>query len=263
MTIEEMKARKQELGYSNEQISLLSGVPLGTVIKVFGGATRSPRRSTVEALERVLQDRQSFTYHAEPKETGIREPANAYGAAVRKKYTIDDYYQLPDEVRTELIDGQFYHMAAPSYNHQSILMELAVQFRECVRRHPDQCYMFISPCDVQLCKDAYTMVQPDPIVVCDRSKVRERVCFGAPDLALEVMSPSSRAHDAVRKLNLYKQAGVREYWLVDPEEQKLMVYDFGEESRFRLYGFTEKVPVGISGGECSIDLAEAAGSMIW
>ncbi|MBQ9168203.1 MAG: Uma2 family endonuclease [Oscillospiraceae bacterium] len=263
MTIEEMKMRKRELGYSNEQISALSGVPLGTVIKVFGGATRSPRRSTIQALERVLGDPQMITYHAERRESGVHEPSNAFGAAIHNKHTVDDYYQLPDDVRVELIDGQFYDMTAPSYKHQAMLLELAVQFREYVRSHPGQCFVFMAPCDVQICKDSYTMVQPDLIVVCDRTKIKKNVCYGAPDLVLEVMSPSSRSHDSVRKLNLYRQAGVREYWLIDPEEQKVLVYDFGEDSRFRLYGFTEKVPVGISGGDCSIDLAEAAQAMIW
>ena len=153
-------------------------------------------------------------------------------------------------------------MAAPSYNHQFLLLELAVQFRECQIRHQTDCRVVFAPCDVQLDKDIYTMVQPDLMVVCDREKIRERVCYGAPDLTLEIMSPSSRGHDSVRKLNKYRNAGVREYWLVDPENRTVIVYSFEKDDHFEIYSFSDKIPVGISGGTCEIDFAEVEKAMI-
>lgn len=266
MTIEEMKRRKQELGYSNEEIAKMSGVPLGTVIKIFGGTTKAPRRKTIEDLERILAPKKKVGY----SDTGrvsyeVSENEVLYGTSPQKKHTLEDYYRLPEDVRAELIDGKFYVMEAPSVNHQLVLAEIAKQFMLCQAVHPGDCKVLFAPCDVQLGEDNYTMVQPDLLVVCDLAKLHKQVCYGAPDLTLEIVSPSSRSHDSVRKLHKYKNAGVREYWIVDPENESVLVYDFGGETgetRFRLYSFADRVPVGISGGMCEIDFAEVKRAML-
>ncbi len=265
MTIQELKKRKKELGYSNEEVSRLSGVPLGTVIKVFSGATKTPRSRTLQALETALAPKNEQKY----SDSGlpafiVREAPSRYENAAGQPalHTIEDYYRLPDDVRCELIDGVFYDMAAPSFNHQFMLLELAGQFRECQKNHPGTCRVVFAPCDVQLDRDIYTMVQPDLMVICDREKIRERVCYGAPDLTLEIMSPSSRGHDSVRKLNKYRAAGVREYWLVDPENRTVIVYSFESGDHFRIYSFDDRIPVGISGGTCEIDFSEVEKAMI-
>ena len=114
------------------------------------------------------------------------------------EYTIDDYYALPDRPRVELIDGDFYTMEAPSLAHQDIILELAVQFRECLKKqahlHSELRHVFVSPCDVQLDADDYTMVQPDLFISCDGSKLTKACFVGAPDLIVEVLSPSSRCN---------------------------------------------------------------------
>ena len=266
MTIEEMKRRKQELGYSNEQISQLSGVPLGTIIKIFGGTTKAPRRKTIEELERILTPEKKEDYSGlERTSYEVREEEVLYGTSPTKKCTVEDYYRLPNDVRAELINGKFFVMEAPSVNHQLALAEIAKQFMLCQAAHPGDCKVLFAPCDVQLDEDNYTMVQPDLLVVCDLARLHKKVCYGAPDLTLEIMSPSSRSHDSVRKLHKYKDAGVREYWIVDPENESVLVYDFGgdaEGTRFRLYSFTDRVPVGISGGLCEIDFAEVKRAML-
>ena len=265
MTLEELKQRKKELGYSNEMVSSLSGVPLGTVIKVFGGATKAPRSKTIQALEAVLEPKAFRGYDSRGAAPDVvRESSFVYGAAQKQtvRHTIEDYYRLPDDVRCELIDGVFYEMSAPSYNHQFLLIELAVQFRECQKNHPGDCRVAIAPCDVQLDKDLYTMVSPDLMVVCDMEKIQEKVCYGAPDLTLEILSPSSRGHDSVRKLNKYRAAGVREYWLVDPENRAVIVYSFEAGNHFQIYSFADRIPVGISCGMCEIDFAEVEKAMI-
>lgn len=265
MTVQELKNRKKELGYSNGEVSRLSGVPLGTVIKVFSGATKTPRSRTLQALETALapQNEQKYSSNASHP-LMVRETAGQYGNTAEQavRHTIEDYYRLPDDVRCELIDGVFYDLAAPSYNHQFILVELAGQFRECQKNHPGECRVVFAPCDVQLDRDIYTMVQPDLMVICDREKIRESVCYGAPDLTLEIMSPSSRGHDSVRKLNKYRSAGVREYWLVDPENRTVIVYSFEDGDHFQIYSFADRIPVGISGGTCEIDFAEVEKAMI-
>ena len=274
MTIQEMVERKRELGFTNEQISALSGVPLGTVMKIFGGATKNPRRETRLALERALTQNTSGYYsdlfHSSqdrgyPKGAMLRESSFAYASHESGKediseslagHTVDDYYAMPDDQRMELIDGVFYDMGAPRVIHQIVIGELYLQLKLCEKAHGGECRVLLSPCDVQLDCDQSTMVQPDLLVVCDRSRIREKVCWGAPDLVIEVLSPSSRSHDCVLKLRKYKNAGVREYWIVDPEHLLVIVYEFEPEERIRIYTFDDTVPVGISGGKCSVDFAE-------
>ena len=239
MTIEEMRERKRELGYTNQMIADRSGIPLSTVQKIFAGATASPRRETIRAIEEIL-----------------KPPAgNGYGNSAGP-YTLEDYLKLPDDQRVELIDGVFYDMAAPTTIHQSIAGFLYKKFLDHVMERKGPCYPFISPVDVQLDCDDKTVIQPDVLIVCDRSKYRNGRVFGAPDLVVEVLSPSSRKKDMHIKLSKYYNAGVREYWIVDPEKKMLVQYDLEHLELPSVYNSEQTVPVLIWNRECSIDLKE-------
>ena len=177
--------------------------------------------------------------------------------------TIEDYYALPDERRVELIDGVFYDMAAPSYIHQNISGMIYHVLMRHVEKNKGSCIPFISPADVQLFGDDKTMVQPDVFVVCNRDRITYARLVNAPDLVIEVISPSTRRKDMDLKLRRYREAGVREYWIIFPEEKQVWVYDFehvrtesGKEAAPRVYTFADKVPVGIWGGACEVDFAE-------
>ena len=113
-----------------------------------------------------------------------------------------------------------------------------------------------APMDVQLDCDDKTMVQPDVMVICDRDKITRKCIYGAPDLAVEILSDSTKKKDMYVKLGKYMEAGVREYWLVDPKGKKVIAYDFEAEVTPSIYGFSSKVPVGIFGGECEVDFAK-------
>lgn len=253
MTIEEMRERKRELGYSYQQIAELSGLPLGTVQKVLGGITKSPRYDTLKALEGVFGDK---------KDMMIREAQAAYMAeqdyerSRQGRYTLEDYYALPDDYRAELIDGVFYDMAAPTSVHQAFVGQVYRRLADYIDRKRGTCVPMASPLDVQLDCDDKTMVQPDLLVVCDRSKFQRGVVYGAPDLVIEVLSRSTRRKDMMLKLSKYEAAGVREYWIVDPDKKKVIVYDFESDINVRLYDFTQKVPVGIFSGRCKIDFQD-------
>ena len=260
MTLEEMKARKRELGYSNEQLSHLSGVPLGTIIKIFGGATSAPRRATIIALEKILQPKTTYNLQ-EPLLGIVRDPAATY-AAKEKPFTLEDYYLLPENARGELIDGVIYDMSAPTWNHQAIITEITMQLYTCQKAHNSPCRVAMAPVDVQLDKDQYTILQPDILVLCDLQKIQNGICVGAPDMTIEIISSTSRNHDMVLKLNKYKAAGVREYWIVDPENKKVLVYLFGDKNLFMTYDFSDRVPVGISDGKCEIDFSEVEKMML-
>ena len=286
MTLEEMKKRKTELGLTSEMISQLSGVPLGTVQKIFAGTTKAPRRLTIEALERVLSSSDPFENTASPnapmqegyypnighphQDCILCEAPAAYGAAVRSdeasqvspaaqdhRYTLDDYYALPDDRRVELIDGVFYDMAAPSYLHQIILGQLFRLFSDCIEQHDMPCDVFMAPSDVRLDRDNYTMVQPDLLVICGKQDyLHMKRLEGAPDLAVEILSPSTRSKDMILKLYKYEKAGVREYWIVDPEQRTVTVHFFDTDHYDPVrYSFHDQVPVQISEGKCSIDFS--------
>ena len=260
MNLDEMKAKKAELGYSNEKISELSGVPLGTVQKIFAGITRHPRYDTLMSLEKAFPSNDinpcggGTSYGYPCGASVIRDEAAAYRPSAG--YTLDDYYALPDEKRVELIDGEFYDMSSPSSIHQLLCLELAHLLLEFIRSKNGSCVPFASPIDVQLDCDDRTMVEPDVIVVCDRSKIIKRCIYGSPDLVIEILSPSTRGKDMFIKLSKYRNAGVREYWLVDPDKKQVIVYDFAHDDSISVYGFDAKVPVGIFDGGCVIDFAK-------
>lgn len=141
-------------------------------------------------------------------------------------YTVDDYRTLPDEQRGELIDGYFYDMASSTFGHQSIGGEIHRQIANFIVENGGNCRPFIAPVDVQLDCDEKTMVQPDVGIVCDSSKIQRFGVYGAPDFLVEVISPSTKKKDYTLKLSKYIEAGVREYWIVDYMQEKVLVYFF-------------------------------------
>lgn len=266
MTIEEMRQRKRELGLTNQMIAERSGIPLSTVQKVFAGATSSPRRETIEALERVLgQDKSAVYGDPVTSDRMVCETSAAYNVSAvdgnssdteNRLYTLEDYLRLPDDQRVELIDGVFYDMAAPTTIHQSIAGFLHKKFLDFVMANKGPCFPFISPVDVQLDCDDKTVVQPDVLVVCDRTKYKNGRVFGAPDLVIEVLSPSTRRKDMQLKMYKYAGAGVREYWMVDPEKKLVVQYDLEHLGIPAIYNFQSVIPVLIWDSACRIDLGE-------
>lgn len=245
MTVAEMKRRKKELGYTNEKISELSGVPLGTVQKIFAGVTESPRYETLMSLERLFKE----------TDGRMEEAVMSYQVRKQGEFTLEDYYGLPDERRVELIDGVFYDMSSPSSVHQMISAEICRLMKAYIDKEKGICIPLAAPIDVQLDCDDRTMVQPDVLVVCDRDKIIRRCIYGAPDFIAEILSLSSRRKDMTVKLKKYSESGVREYWIVDPDKKKVVVYDLENDELPAVYGFEAKIPVRIFGGECEIDFA--------
>lgn len=164
----------------------------------------------------------------------------------RTFYTEDDYYNLPENKRAELINGQFYDMSAPNRVHQKILMELSGTIRDYIKSKNGFCEVYPAPFAVKLFHDEKNIVEPDISVICEKSKLTDKGCTGAPDWIIEIVSPSNPGHDYVRKLNLYMEAGVREYWIVNPKKQTILIYFF-EEHPFDVqqYTFQDNVKVNI------------------
>ena len=137
-------------------------------------------------------------------------------------YTIEDIYNLPNGQRAELIDGKLYMMAAPGRVHQRIVMELSFRIREYIGRNGGDCEVYLSPFAVFLNANDRIYLEPDISIICDKNKLTDEGCKGAPDWIIEVVSPSSRPMDYNKKLFKYRTAGVREYWIVDYERNLIM-----------------------------------------
>ena len=170
-------------------------------------------------------------------------------------YTSEDYWNLPEGHRAELIDGQLYDMAPPSRIHQRIVSQVSRTIGNHIESQKGNCEVYPAPFAVNLDADDRDWVEPDISVICDKNKLTDRGCSGAPDLIVEVVSPSSRRMDYSIKNALYSQGGVREYWIVDPEKERSTVYHYEADDAPTIYTFTQAVPVGIFAG-LSINIAE-------
>ena len=294
-SIEELNRKRRELGYSYETLADLSGVPVSTVQKVMGGITKSPRLQTLLRLETALFGRPEemlidslspydITTDKLTKQVMVKEMPFRYGVKNqeadegKRTCTLEEREKLPDERRTELIDGILYDMAAPTFLHQLVINQICVQLQICIDTHHLNCTVIPAPFDVVL--DDGTAVEPDISVICDKSKVKNGKYYGAPELVIEVLSPSTRKMDFNLKMRKYFQRGVGEYWLVDPDAEKVVVYLIqeidsnekkavdiingsektdGQNSGYypvTVYGFHSTVPAHSSSGQCSVNFAK-------
>ena len=282
MLYENLNQRKKELGLTTEQLSQLSGVPVGTINKILSGETRSPRYDTLRALEDVLYgaagignpepdsgrsiydtayDRTDSLWAKAGDEAyrnlpdAVREAAAPYVTKRQGEYTADDYRKLPEDVRAELIDGVLIFLEAPTFTHQELVTEILLDFGLYIRKNKGPCRVLPSPLDVQIDCDDRTIVQPDIALICNEERITRKGIYGAPDFCIEIVSDSSRKRDYGIKVQKYMNAGVREYWIVDRKREKIVCYWFeGEDApEISMYTFRDKVPVRIYDGQLEID----------
>ena len=160
-------------------------------------------------------------------------------------YTTDDIYALPDGERAELIDGQIYMMGTPSRIHQKLVGQLSRIIGNYIESNHGSCEIYPAPFAVFIKKDDKNYVEPDISVICDKSKLSDRGCEGAPDFIIEIVSPSSRRMDYYKKCTLYAESVVREYWIVDPEKQRTMIYRYEDDAAPMIVPFEQDLAVGI------------------
>ncbi len=292
MTREELIRYKDNYGYSTAQLSELSGVPIGTLTKILSGQTKNPRIDTMQALEDFFKNKTGHSgdlhlyqnlsvqgcslskktpgafpqasprrYDASFTPMMVAERAVQYGAPIKKQgnYTTEDMEALPEGRLFELIDGVLYDMASPSYTHQKIAESVFIRIWNQINRHKGACQVSLGPVDVHPDpEDDLTVVIPDLFIVCDRDKIRKDGIYGAPDFILEVLSPSTAQKDKITKTSKYLNAGVREYWIIDPVKKQLIVYEFEVPMTYVL-PLAGSRGIGIFGGEPQIDLDELAG----
>ena len=261
--IEKLKELKEGSGLTDEMISKLSGYSPDMVRRIFNGTISAPdaeifTAEELAALEKILLSETGSSVKEEmfAYKDGSAESEMAQEWPRQGEYTVADYYEVPNDIRVELIDGYIYDMASPTVIHQDIVVQLAARFTACVRDHKKECRVFVAPIDVRVengagRKDSF---QPDLVIVCDPKKITKKNIQGAPDLCLEVLSPSTKKKDCTLKLGKYLSAGVREYWILDVGKGRLAVYT--EKDTFpEVYRKGDLVPVSIYEGELKIDLS--------
>ena len=171
------------------------------------------------------------------------------------EYTTEDIYNLPEGKRAELIDGQIYDMAPPTFTHQKLVNKLSQKITNYIDSKKGPCEVIPAPFVVFLNEDNKTYVEPDISVICDTSKLTDKGCKGAPDWIIEIVSLGSKRMDYGVKLFKYYDSGVKEYWIVDPLKNKITVYNFENETNVEEYTFADKIKVGIY-KDLEIDLFE-------
>lgn len=159
--------------------------------------------------------------------------------------TLEQYEDLPGNRRVEVFDGVVYDMPSPSQIHQTLSMELSNILYNYINTQKRACQVFSAPFDVKLSDKPFTLVQPDIMVICDKDKLDGKRCNGAPDFIIEIVSPNNPSDDYIRKLYYYKNAGVREYWIVDPRRKTITVNYFEENLLNIQYSFDSTIKVNI------------------
>lgn len=162
-------------------------------------------------------------------------------SAQEKAYTIDDIYALPEGQRAELIDGRMYMMAPPLRIHQKLVSQFTRIIGNYIDAGHGACEVYPAPFSVYLNEDDQNYVEPDISVICDKSKLNDRGCNGAPDWIIEVISLSTSRIDYGIKLFKYRSAGVREYWIVNPHKKTVMVYDLEKNEQSNQYNFDDTI----------------------
>lgn len=175
-------------------------------------------------------------------------------AKSNKIYAYKDYLTYDENERIEIIGGQIYNMSpAPSRIHQQLISDISYELQHYIRSNKGTCKVYVAPFDVILknedeeVENSKNVVQPDISVICDKSKLTDKGCTGSPDMIIEVVSPYNPSNDFVRKLNLYQEFKVKEYWIVNPIDKRILVYvlsDNGYNAPIH-YTFNDVVKVNI------------------
>ena len=161
--------------------------------------------------------------------------------ATRRDFTVEDIENIPDGVRAELIDGQIFYFAAPKLIHQRLSGKLYRKIADYIEKNSGNCEAFFAPVGVRLVEDAKNHLEPDVIVVCDSNKLTDDECHGAQDLVIEVISESTKKRDYGIKMLKYRTAGVKEYWIVDPIREIVLVYWFEDETQNEIYSIKDEI----------------------
>ena len=242
MTITDIKQLKEKDGMTNKQISELTGIALFVVDGIFSGDIEEPKYMTPLEFEELLT-RLEIPFYCDEK-TGypclIREEITSYNYHA-SHYALGDMVKLCNIISREVINGEIYAMSTPSRMHQFLVTKLLIRIGNHIEKKRGKCHVYPSPFGVRLFADDKTWVEPDILVICKKNIMTDSGCDGAPDLIVEIVSPNNVFHDYVTKLVKYQQAGVREYWIVDPINERITLYHFQEPVQKEEYTYEDTI----------------------
>ena len=287
--LNEIKNRKKKLKLTTAVVADRAGLPVSTVSKIMTGETKNPSYATIEKIERVLAQeemyRRVYAYFKLLKEyidghtdetvdqiefeknykrennisflivNSLQEKTGELtdgNLALDKKLNIDFLHELGEDKQIELINGHLIYNEAPNLKHQMIVQNLGRIIDTFIHSNNGKCQMFNVGVNLYFEEDNNSLLIPDLVVLCDDSKLSESGITGTPDWIIEVVSRSTRRVDYNEKMHKYMGTGVREYWIVDPEKERVTTYIEGEPMMAYIYGFDDEIPVYIYDGKLSI-----------
>lgn len=224
-----LKLARKARGYTQKEIAEKINLSNSTY-SLYESGDREPNLSTIEKIAHVLYvsiDELFGLYDFGTKEL-LREASEVYHT--KPICTCNEFYELPDGEHAELIFGQLYYLSAPSRLHQEIVGGLYYILISYIRKNNGNCKVYLSPFTVKLCEDEHVIVQPDISVICESSKLDDKGCNGAPNLIIEVTSPSNKKRDYIDKLKLYSDFNVEEYIIVDPDANNVIIYQLSNNT---------------------------------
>ena len=177
-------------------------------------------------------------------------------------YQLEDYFNLEEKRNIELIDGIFYSGDTPSMIHQTVVFEIGHQIQRYIAQTDMPCLTFVSPEEVQLNGDERTLLKPDVSLICDPSRLSKNRIIGAPDFLVEVISPATSLRDHHLKYRKYFEAGVKEYWLIDTEQERILTFLFRQAEdgscadEIKIYTFDDQVPVEVLDAKLKVDFSK-------
>lgn len=240
-----LKLARKARGFTQRDIAKKLNISNSTYC-LYEKGEREPNVNTIEKIAHILYVSidELFGLYNFGTENLIKETSKSYN--IRPHISWEEYYDLPDGEHAELINGELYYMSAPSRVHQEIVMELTYAILSYIKDSKGKCKVYPAPFAVKLSEEEHTIVQPDISVICDIKKLDDRGCNGAPDMVVEILSPSTKDYDCIDKYQLYKEYGVREYWIIDPVTKKVMVFLLdGEFGMPNIYGAGSSVKLEI------------------
>jgi Uma2 family endonuclease/DNA-binding XRE family transcriptional regulator len=240
-----LKLARKARGYSQKVVAEMINVS-NSSYSLYESGDREPNLATLEKIAHALYISidELFGLYDFGDKFLIKESSLAYNAV--PECTWQDYYNLPDGEHAELINGKLYYLGAPNRIHQKLSGELYYCILSYIKGKRGLCEVYSAPFAVKLSEEDNTIVQPDISVICNKDKLDYRGCNGGPDFVIEILSPSNKSYDCIEKLKLYSIYDIREYWIVDPDSKKVIVYQLDKNKVMpEVFSFDDNIKVNI------------------
>lgn len=248
---------RESLFMTQADLEKRTGIHQAEISKIERGLG-NPSLSTINRIAAGLNHNMDISFES-CVPTGIDMPSSVISYinkdTAQGSFTISDVLAFPDNVNIELIDGCIYDIGTASLIHQEISMYLSAKFYEYIRKNKGLCKVYTN-FGLTFADDTQNYVIPDMGIICDKDKIKKDYVVGAPDFILEIASKNNWRNDYGVKCNLYRKKGIREYWILDPIKEYLIIHHFEKSSFPEIFHLSEVVGVRIYDNSLKIDLQE-------